>query len=241
MSAALAFFCDFIYIDDALSTPYERYNTAMKVYLQLWVFFGISAACAVFYVVSNLGRKTKTIWVTVLAVLIVACLIHPIATTTAKLGGKYPDWGINRGTLDGMAYIEIVDKGDYDAIQWINEEINGSPVILESPGFPGRYSSRVSAFTGLPTVIGWGLWEFMWRGDQDEIEERNRDVDMIYNTLDNSEALHLLRKYDVEYIYIGNLERDTYEKEGMEKFASQPEDYTLIYEGEGVTIYEVRE
>ena len=73
------------------------------------------------------------------------------------------------------------------------------------------------------------------------VRERVADVEMIYNTLDNDEAMGLLRKYDVEYIYIGTLERELYEKEGVEKFASQPEDYTLVYEGEGVAIYEVRE
>ena len=240
MSAALAFFCDFLYIDDALDVPWARFNTVLKVYLQLWVFFGISAACAVFYVMNSLGRKTKVIWAIVLVILVLVCLVHPIASTTSLLGGRYTDWGTTQGTLDGMAYVETVDKGDYDAIQWINEEIEGSPVILEARGNPGQFSSRVSAFTGLPTVIGWGTWEVMWRLAHGEVEDRNRDVDMIYNTPDNDTAMELLRKYDVEYIYIGTLERETYESEGLQKFAANLEDYYPVYEHGGVTIFEVR-
>ena len=240
MSAALAFFCDFLYIDDALDGDWARFNTVLKVYLQLWVFFGVSAACAVFYVLNNLGRKTKVIWVIMLVILVIACLVHPIASTTSLLSGRHTHWGMNQGTLDGMAYVEMVDKGDYDAIQWINEEIAGTPVILEARGNPNLFSSRISAFTGLPTVIGWGTWEVMWRLAHGEVEDRNRDVDMIYNTPDNDTAMELLRKYDVEYIYIGTLERETYESEGLQKFAANLEDYYPVYEHEGVTIFEVR-
>ena len=239
VGSLLAFFCDFLYIKDALVGVAPRLNTVMKVYHQLWVFFGISAAYAVFYVLSNFGRKTKVIWVTVLAVLVVASLIHPLASTTSMLSGRNTSWGMNRGTLDGMAYVEMVDKGDYDAIRWINKEIEESPVILEASGIPNPYSSRVSTFTGLPTVIGRGSSEVLWRLAWGEVEERTGDVDMIYNTLDNDEAMELLRKYAVEYIYIGTLEQETYESEGLQKFAAHPEDYDPVYKHEGVTIFKV--
>lgn len=240
MGAALALFCELFYIDDALDGIFARFNTVLKVYLQLWVFFGIAAACAVFYVLNNLVSKTKVVWVIILVVLILASVIHPIASTTSMLSGRHTLWGMTRGTLDGMAYIEMVDKGDYDAIRWIDENIDGHPVILEAPGNPSQYSSRVSVFTGLPTVIGWGTWEILWRFAWGEVDERIGDVDMIYNTLDNDQAKELLRKYDVEYIYIGTLEQEKYESEGLHKFATQPEDYDPVYEDEGVTIFRVR-
>ncbi|HUU62664.1 MAG TPA: DUF2298 domain-containing protein, partial [Dehalococcoidia bacterium] len=243
MSAALAFFCEFLYISDALGGgEWARFNTVLKVYLQLWVFFGIGAAYAVFYVMNSLRGKTRVIWVAVLAVLILASLVHPIASTTSMLSGRHDLWGINRGTLDGMAYIEMVDKGDYEAIQWINENIDGSPVMLEAPGDPGIFSSRVSTFTGLPTVVGFRLLESMWRHASGfNVGARWEEADMIYNTLDNDLALELLRKYNVEYVYIGNLEKELYEMEGLQKFAGHLENYDPIYEGEGVSIYRVLE
>jgi uncharacterized membrane protein len=149
--------------------------------------------------------------------------------------------GLNRGTLDGMAYLEMVDKGDYEAIKWINENIDGSPVILETPGGYFYYASRISVFTGLPTVIGHDLCEITWGRAWDEVGERKGDADAIYTTANNSEALELLKKYDVEYIYIGAGEREYYGDEGLQKFTVHTEDYDPIYEDEGVTIYEVRE
>jgi len=240
IGAALAFACDFIYLDDGLGGDWERFNTILKLYLQLWVFFAIAAAYAVFYVLKNLGGKTKVVWITPLVLLILASLIHPIASTTSLSSGRHASWGMNRGTLDGMAYLESVDKGDYEAIQWINDNIHGSRVILETPGGFYDYASRVSVFTGLTTVIGWQANEIMWGRTWDEVGERCGDVEMIYNTLDNDQALELLRKYDVEYIYIGTLEREAYESDGLQKFTAHREDYDLVYEHEGVTIFRVR-
>jgi uncharacterized membrane protein len=178
----------------------------------------------------------------VLAVLVLASLVHPIASTTSMLSGRHDFWGINRGTLDGMAYIEMVDRGDYAAIQWINQNIDGSPVMLEAPGDYGVYSSRVSTFTGLPTIVGFRLLESMWRHASGfNVGARWEEVDVIYNTLDNDLALELLGKYNVEYVYIGNLESELYEIEGLQKFAGHLENYDPIYAGESVTIYRVLE
>ena len=114
-------------------------------------------------------------------------------------------------------------------------------MILEARQGYFDHVYRISAFTGLPTVIGWEHCEITWGRTWGEVGERNGDVDMIYNTLDNDQAMALLKKYDVKYVYIGAGEREAYESEGLQKFAGHPEDYDPIYEDEGVTIYEVRE
>ena len=239
ISAALIFMGEFIAIDDALGVPYERFNTIMKVYMQLWIFFGISAAGAVFYVLSYIGRKTRIMWLSVLAVFILVSLIHPLASTTSLLSGRNTSWGATRGTLDGMAYIERENKGDYDAIKWINKNIDGSPVILEAVKEGAELVARISTFTGLPTVLGEEFPEAFW-GRGHEVYERSEDVARIYSTGNNSEALDLLKKYDVKYIYIGTKEQEKYDEYGLRKFVSQ-HDYEVVYEYEGVTIYKVRE
>jgi len=263
IGASLVFFGEFLYVNDALSVPWERFNTLMKVYLQLWVFLGISAAYAVFYIWNSMRKEAKdrsavmvkvmkVIFAVLLVILVLASAVHPIATTTSMLSGRNTFWGINRGTLDGMAYLEKVHEDDYDAIQWINAHIKGHPVILEMPGEVGHYSSRIAVLTGLPTVLGWKVWQIMWRHDWSGVGERLNDITIIYNTTDNSDALELLKKYDVEYIYIGDLERNGiptinddwargYSAEGLEKFKNHPDSYELVYEANAVTIYKVKE
>jgi len=63
---------------------------------------------------------------------------------------------------------------------------------------------------------------------------------LIYNTTDNNNAIELLEKYNVDFIFIGELEIEKYSDDGLQKFSDHPEYYMLIYENEGVSIYEVQ-
>ncbi|MEA1959013.1 MAG: DUF2298 domain-containing protein [Chloroflexota bacterium] len=242
IGGALALFCELFYIDDMYGQPWERFNTVFKIYVPLWIFLGISSAYAVFYFLRNTRiRWVKAGWIVVLAAFIIAICIHPIASTVSATGGRQVGWGLTRGTLDGMAYLETIYEDDYAAIKWLNENIDGSHVILEAPGAVFQYTSRVSTFTGLPTVIGWTSWEVMWRGDFGAVEDRERDVNAVYNASDNVEAIDLLQTYDVRYIYIGSVERDRYTEEGLQKFADLTDYYSVVYENGSVAIYEVLE
>jgi len=240
MGTLIVLFCELFFIKDRFPSPYERFNTVLKLYFPIWLFFGLASGYAVYFVLRNLKGITKVVWVALLVLLLLASIIHPIASTTGYTSGRQTIFGADRGTLDGIEYLETVNKGDYEAVLWINKNISGQPTILETPGVPYQYTSRISALTGLPTLLGWGSHEIMWGRDWGEVEARNRDVETIYNTSDNVQAMDLLRKYDVQYIYIGTLEQKAYESVGLEKFATHPEDYNLVYEGEEVTIFKVR-
>ena len=56
-----------------------------------------------------------------------------------------------------------------------------------------------------------------------------------------TEAIELLRKYSVEYIYIGQLERLYYPKESLSKFKNTMlSSVESVYENEGVEIYRIK-
>ena len=159
-------------------------------------------------------------------------------------------------TLDGARYIEgtlyhdrngQVDlAADYEGIKWLRDQVEGSPVVLEA-SMPAKYhyrawNGRVSVYTGLPSIVGWQVHqEQQRRGYAPEVVLRILDVDRIYSTTDSSEALELMRKYGVEYVYLGQVERLYYPDDGLQKFADQLADYLeLVYQNEEVNIYRVR-
>ena len=239
--ALVVLFCEIFYIKDALPIDFARYNTILKVYVPIWVVWGVPAAYGVFLVSSRLKRYVKAIWALILLIFVLAALIHPIASTTSWASGRYAQVEGHRLTLDGLAYLEYTNKDDYEAIRWLNENVKGSHVILEAPGVALEYSSQASSLTGLPTLLGWAGWEVMWRDSWEIITERTMAIDAIYNAPDSEEAISLLGndKYNVEYIYIGILERERYPAESLQKFVSHPEIYTPVYENQGVVIYQV--
>ena len=117
--------------------------------------------------------------------------------------------------------------------------MTGAPVILEKPGTGGRsyvYEGRVSALTGLPTLLGWAGHEGQWRGNYDVQGAREPDIATIYNTPDIEEALTLLDKYGITYVYVGPLERSEYDPRGLDKFRQIMD---TVYQNDSVTLYKM--
>src|SRR5579884_3023689 len=146
-------------------------------------------------------------------------------------------------TLDGFAFARSWYPGDAQAISWLNENITGSPVILEAAA-PVSYAwfNRVSVYTGLPDVLGWVDHEDEQRYNNQPLN-RMTDIGIIYTTPDPAQALELLYYYHVRYIYVGELEREEYAQQstaGLDKFdAMVGSSLRLVYRSNGVTIYEV--
>jgi len=164
--------------------------------------------------------------------LISSSLVYPIFATYTKTRNNYNFFG-KIATLEGRNYLNNQDFCDYDAVKWINENIRGTPVILEAKGQSFQWTSCVSFNTGLPTLIGWEGHEQQWRPDElDKIAQRVKDIDIIYNNTD----IGLIRKYDISYIYVGKLEKDKYSLESLNKFNNL---FNLVYNTSKTKIYKV--
>lgn len=230
VGSLLAVFCEIFYLDDRLGVPNERMNTVFKLYLQIWILWGVAAGYCLYDLSSkHLISRKRTIWTVLFCILIASCCIYPFTATYTKMNIDH-----NPASLDGIAYLNRSDRGDYSAISWIRRNITGTPVIIEAPGRCYTTDSRVSAFTGLPTVIGWEGHEVMWRGSYEDVRVRAEDVDKIYSTGNINTAIGLLNKYNVSYVYIGAAERARYGK-GLDKFEDE-DCFEWIYIG-SVRIY----
>jgi uncharacterized membrane protein len=196
---------------------------------------GIASAFAIYW----LARRRSVLRVAFQVgfwLLFLLGLVYPVLGNISRAGNFEPE-----PTLDGTAYLAATEPGDYDAIAWLNENVEGAPVILETPGTGGSsyvYQGRVSALTGLPTLLGWAGHEGQWRGNYTVQRAREPDIQTIYNTLDVEAARSLLVEYGVTYVYVGPVERRQYEQRGLQKFAQFMD---VAYQNSDVTIYRVRE
>ncbi len=203
-----------------------------------------------------LGAAGMLVWIGALVVLIGAALIYPVLASSYVTNNFTLPSGTH-ATLDGTAYMANqpvnspecgayngTDLHDNEAIAWLNTHIQGSPVILEAPGCEWSYYSRISAFTGMPTLIGWpggheGEWRINWlpqQGQGDILGQRAQVVNEIYTNPDAGTVLALLRQYHVRYVYVGYLERDLYANANLARFGAF---LHLIYQRDGVSIYAV--
>ena len=114
-------------------------------------------------------------------------------------------------SLDGLSWLELSSPNDYEAITWLRRNVDGRPVILEAVGESYTTYARVSTFTGLPTVLGWRVHEWLWRGGFDIPGQRTTEVKTIYTDPSSQESKDLINKYNVQYIFIGVKEKEAYE------------------------------
>ena len=162
--------------------------------------------------------------------------------TKARISDRFTD---GPSTLDGTAYMQdavhqeqrkpIELKWDLEAIEWLQDNVEGSPVVLEAHLDQYRWGSRIAIYTGLPTVLGWPWHQTQQRmAYSSRIRERVEDIREIYDTPDRERASQLLREYGVSYVVIGDLERITYRAEGLEKFSEMGE---KVFENQGTAVY----
>ena len=240
-----------------LSGDIGRMNTVFKFYLQVWMLLSVAAAVSLQWLWARRWRTNlRELWWGVMAALVLGGgLFLPFGIRARAVDRMAPGTGL---TLDGMAFAEravITDgpdgamqeiplAGDYHALKWMQETIEGSPVILEGLGRREYlWANRVSIYTGLPAVAGWRWHQAQQRAGVggELVSWRRADVNTFYTTTDLDRAEAILSDYDVGYVYVGPYERAYYDQGGLEKFARMVERQLLrvVYDSRDVTIYRV--
>jgi YYY domain-containing protein len=253
-----------------------RQNTIFKFCLQAWLLLSVVAGISVAWIRERARRwrpRVAYLWWAAMGVLILGgSLFLPLGVYARATDRISPLTGL---TLDGMAFVrtssvcelppgyecdcrlpppggcKVALAGDYYAIQWMQDNIQGSPVIVEGLGWREYlWEGRVSIHTGLPTVVGWGHHQRQQRPmlPGTLVNQRRVDVNALYDTPDVAQAMDILARYGVRYVYVGDYERYNvgelgrpYSPAGLAKFDQMVADGLLqvIYDTYGVKIYEV--
>ncbi len=204
----LIFSVEFVYLRDAFGT---RMNTVFKFYFQAWALLGLAAVFGVYYVLEGhstshrLASVGRAVFGLICALLLFGGLLYPLGMSIDRSGGF-----AGPPTLDGLAFVARSRPSEYAAVRWLNENVSGTPVIVEAVGGSFAYEhARISSRTGLPAVMGWTGHEGQWHGLYDEIAEREADVRRLYGG-GVADAREVIAKYDVTYVVVGYLERDEF-------------------------------
>jgi YYY domain-containing protein len=216
---------------------WDRMNTVFKFYLQMWLLLTPAAVALAALAL----RRARGAWRFGSATVFCASLLAASFTTTTGVVGLLRDPRVPspQPTLDGFAYLRERTPDELDAYDWINRNVAGIPVVLESHGASYQEFSRVSMNTGLPTVVGWEYHLFQQGRPQDQIDARAEDVGELYETTDLDRARQLLDHYHIDLVVVGPLERRTYEQEGLAKFASW-DALRPVFGNDTVNIYATR-
>ena len=217
---------DFVYLRDKFG---YRINTVFKFYYQAWMLWSLAAAFATAYLLKNLRGVKNIIFRLVIGLVIFAGLLYPVFGLLTKTNHFKP---ANSFTLDDFDRIIHENPDEAAAIEFLRTAPDG--VIAEAIGDGYSAFARISAYTGLQTVLGWPGHEDQWRGSYVPQGSRRDDIMKLYTTTRWEEAQLIIKQYDIRYIYIGNLERISMTV-NEEKFQTH---LKSIFQQGGTVIYE---
>lgn len=229
-----------------------RMNTIFKFYLQAWALLSVSAGAAFAWVLSDINRwlsRWRNFWQIAVIILVSGAFLFTITATTDKIGDRInQDAPHSFDSMEYMAHSEYWDaetidlSQDYHAIRWMQNNVVGSPVILETNCPEYRWCSRFTIYTGLPGVVGWNWHQRQQRAliPPNLITDRVEAIGAFYQSTDPEYVRAFLAQYDVRYIIVGQLEQIYYPGDGLLKFEKYNGKYWKEVYREGQTsIYEV--
>lgn len=250
-AATLTLVVELIYLPGDIG----RMNTVFKFYLQAWIMFSLSAGVCLGWIIKSFkywNQRLAFFWQAVLFVLVVSGVLFTVMGTADKIGDRMA-MNAPHG-LNGMAFMtEAVyyDLGmemqlvqDCHGIRWLQENVSGSPVILEGQAYEYRWGNRYTIYTGLPGVVGWNWHQRQQRAvlRKNIVQERVDAVNAFYTTTVQNEVQDFIEEYDISYIILGQLERIFYPGPGLEKFKRyEGLLWEEIYSYEDTIIYRVLE
>lgn len=232
-----------------------RMNTVFKFYYQAWTMLSLSAAASLAWLLPEVNTRWKDgwrfAWQSGLAVLTASAFLFTILATADKITDRISeDIPVS---LDGMTFMQVStynDMGnildlnaDYKAIRWMQDNVQGSPVIVEANTTEYRWGSRYTIYTGLPGVVGWNWHQRQQRTSTSSewVTTRVAAVDQFYSTEDRQTVETFLQRYDVRYIIVGGLERSLYPASSLVKFENWNNDlWTESYRDGSTVIYQVK-
>lgn len=217
---------EFIYAKDIYPAHY-RANTMFKLGYQAFMMLSIVASFSIAYIFHN-GKRL--LWIPITFVLLILILIYPYFAVNSYFGELKDYKGLN-----GLSYLKTIHADDVSAILWIQKNINGMPTLLEAQGDSYTDYGRISSNTGIPTVLGWTVHEWLWRGSYSYPQSRLDDVRALYED-EIIKTKTLIKKYDIKFVYIGELERTKYLNLNEEKFNSLGK---IIYQKNQTRIYQI--
>ena len=199
---------ELVYVRDIYENGNARANTMFKLTYQAYMLFGMTMGYGIFRMLVAARKKVFKV-VSVIGLVLLCWTFGYFGNSVYAWFGKVWEPSEYKG-LNAISFLSNDFTEDVAGIKWLKKNVKGSPVVLEANGDSYSGYERVSAMTGLPTVLGWYVHEWLWRDDTADLNEKSADIESIYTSSDEEYVKELLEEYDVSYIFVGSKEREKY-------------------------------
>lgn len=211
---------EFIYVKD-IYPNHPRANTMFKLTYQAFIMMGILFGWIATQVLSRACRQAgikyqilRALEMGGLLLMFAGLMIFPFVSFRVY----YNDFSHYRG-LSGFVFMKERYPADLPLIRYLEENRDGRNLV-EAVGDSYTETDFVSAFSGVPTVVGWRVHEWLWRGGYDEVGKRDEEVRKFYEEGSPAEAVAFTKKYNLGWIVVSGREREKYKNLDEQKIKS---------------------
>jgi len=211
-SFILVWIPEFFYAKD-IYPQHFRANTMFKLGYQAYIIGSIGIA----YTLYRISHLRITLHNALIRFVMCACIfllfLYPLFSFQSFYGklDKTPH-------LDGIKWLETSHPESFEIVEYLNGKVKKQVRILEAQGDSYTDFNVVSSYTGNPTIAGWWVHEWLWRGSSQFPQNRISDITALYESHDIELTKRLLQKYDIDYVVVTTFEREKYPKLYEEKF-----------------------
>lgn len=206
-------FMETVYFKDLYrDSAYCRFNTVFKLSTQTWLYLGITAGPL--WIATLVLLRTALLRAGIILVFIINLTIQMVYPIMAIPQFFYNDPS-GKSLQEGLDWWRKAAPADFEAYLFLQKIQNGLPPgesrnLLEtnSPGYSDH--TLFSTFLGWPTVLGWEIHQWSWRGGNEGIRHRRDEIREVYTGQDLGEAKKILTGYGVDYLILGASERELF-------------------------------
>jgi uncharacterized membrane protein len=205
---------EFFYIKDIYPAHF-RANTMFKLGYQAFIMMSLASTYVFFSYKDVVKKSLKLVYILSFGIVFTLIAIYPRFAIRSYYGDlkKTPQ-------LDGRGWIQSTYADYQPIIDYLNNKVTGQPTILEAQGDSYTDYNVVSSYTGLSTVAGWWVHEWLWRGSSTVVGDLIPSVQSIYEDTDLIRTKDLIKKFKIQYIVIGPNERKKYTKLQQDRLES---------------------
>lgn len=240
----LIIFPEFFYFKD-IYPQHFRSNTMFKLGYQAFIMWGIVSGYAIIRFLAE--KKPGKTWAIVKGVILIVLVpqlflvaVYPSFSVRSYFGALTKYEGLN-----GLLWFAREYPDDFAATMWLKDQqsrCSETPMcprytLVEADGDSYTDYERFSVFSGTPTIIGWAVHEWLWRGTYDVVSPRREEVRKVYESDSPEETREILTRYNVRYVVVGSIEREKYAGLAEWKFAELGVE---VYRSNKTVIYMIR-
>ncbi len=221
--------------DILIVNEWFRANTYFKISSQIWVWLSLISGPVILY---SLFITKFRILIIVFSTLLFIGLLYPIQTIKYFTKVKTFD-----GISNPISFLYLNSPYDYDAYIFLKRYKDNLPLrerkktIIEASGDSYKDNNYFSVLLGWPSVVGWPVHEWTWRGSYDEVGKRREEVGEVYQGDSFEKAREIIDKYKVDFVIVGEAEKRIYGdflKSEKIRFLG-----TVIYENSGTFVIKI--